>query len=77
MNDQYFAIEAWADGIYHDLEYDYAKKLIQDYEVTKKTVKDYRGLRSSQGYKDCPIEQSLLETLEDIFDDPFGYEYEV
>ena len=77
MNDQYCGIEAWADGIYHDLEYDYAKELIEDHGVTRESVKDYRELRSSQGYKDCPIEQSLLETLEDIFDDPFEYEYEV
>ena len=43
MNDQYFAIEAWADGIYQDFEYDYAVKLIEEHGVTKETVQDYRG----------------------------------
>ena len=71
MNDQYFAIEAWADGIYQDFEYDYAVKLIEEHGVTKETVQDYRGLASSQTYNDCPIEQSLLETLEDIFEEGF------
>ena len=63
---KYLAIEAWSDGIYQDLEHDYAMELIKDHGITKEIVKDYKGLSSSQAYNDCPIEQSLLETLEGI-----------
>ena len=66
---KYLAIEAWSDGIYENLEHDYAKGIIKDHGITKKTIKDYRGLSSSQAYNNCPIEQSLLETLESILEE--------
>ena len=66
---KYLAIEAWSDGIYQDLEHDYAMELIEDHGITKEIVKDYKGLSSSQAYNNCPIEQSLLETLESVFEE--------
>ena len=66
---KYLAIEAWTDGIYENLEHDYAMGIIKDHRITKEIVKDYRGLSSSQAYNNCPIEQSLLETLESILEE--------
>lgn len=58
----FLAIERWSDGLYLELETEYAESLIKEYNITQDDILYYKNIPS---YSDDFLENSLLETIED------------